>query len=249
MIKRLLYVALILVLIGLAGYTLAGIDFEPKTAEQVNRITVSYRAEGEFNPDLAIIVLGVETYGQDLQIAYRDNNNKINTVVNALQGMEGIGVKTFNFQVIPLKRRENEQDLTEYRVLNQLEVRTGQLEELSLIMQQAINSGANQVLSIKYQLKDLTEAKATVISQALEGIESKIDFIANKLDAQGYHFIAMDINDQELDSHLFNFSQSYGRSGVVMETGTLPPLAAPKIKVVVNINATYALSVSDSDED
>ena len=59
MMKRLLFVVLILILIGLAGYTLAMIDFEPKSAEEVNRITVSYRAEGEFDPDLAIIVLGV----------------------------------------------------------------------------------------------------------------------------------------------------------------------------------------------
>ncbi len=247
MMKRLLFVVLILILIGLAGYTLAMIDFEPKSAEEVNRITVNYRAEGEFDPDLAIIVLGVETSGQELELAYRDNNNKMNTVVNALQGIEGLSVKTFNFQVIPFNRRENGQDLTEYRVLNQLEVRTEQLEELSLIMQQAINSGANQVLSIKYQLKDLTEAKATVISQALDGIESKIAFIANKLDSQDYQFIAIDINDQEQDRHLYNFSQSYGRSGVMLETGTLPPLAAPKIKVVVNINATYAVSVTDEE--
>lgn len=247
MIKRLLFVVLILVLIGLAGYTLAMIDFQPKSAEEVNRITVSYRAEGEFDPDLAIIVLGVETSGKELELAYRDNNNKMKTVVNALQGMEGLSVKTFNFQVIPFNRREGEQDLTEYRVLNQLEVRTEQLAELSLIMQQAINSGANQVLSINYQLKDLTEAKATVISQALDGIDSKIAFIANKLDGQDYQFIAMDINDQGLERHLANVSQSYGRSGVMSETGTLPPLAAPKIKVVVNINATYAVSVSDEE--
>ena len=243
MIKRVLYVLLILVLIGLAGYTLSMINFDQRKADQA-QIIVQYRAEGEFNPDLAIIVLGVESYGKDLALVYQDNNDKMNRLVGVLQGMEGIEVETLNFQVMPINRREEDEALTEYRVVNQLEVKTDNLQELSLIMQKAISSGANQVLSIKYLLQDLKDAKEVVISRAFEGLKDKMDFIANRLDGQRYKIVAMEINDQYLASNFYNYRQDYGQAGVMLENSTLPPISAHKIKVVVNIKATYSLSDS-----
>jgi uncharacterized protein len=236
MTRKVLYLLILIVIIAIAWYTLSVLNIEGSYDEKLTRLNLNYQAVEEFKPDLAIILLGVETTGSNLNEAFAENNSKMGLITEELKMIENLTLETLNFQVNPIYNEENDKD--KYLVLNQLKATTENLDDLGIIIEKAISTGANQVLSINYSLENREKARQEVTRQAIEGIKEKAAFMVQELGMEGYRIISMDVNDHFQERNLFQLKAE--GAGYINDT-PLPPISPHKIQVNVNINAGFSL--------
>lgn len=209
--------------------------------DNYTRVSLRYQAEKEYDPEVAEIILGVVTTDEDLNKAFTENSKKMDTVRTVLEEKKELELSTLTFQVVPKTKKNDEVETVYYEVLNQLKISTENMTQLGEIIQQAITSGANQVISIRYMLEDREKAEEEVIEEALTGLKNKAEFIARRLDGQDYKLISLDVNNQYI-------TRDYGRymvEGTGMKMAdtpmAIPPISPQKIRMSVNLNATIAL--------
>jgi len=127
-------------------------------------------------PDQCIIILGVETIGTDIEATMAESNEAINNVMAALKnlGLNDEQIRTGTFSVstqssfswhmyIPSEE-------TQYRVNNLLTITLDNLDMVGQVVDVAIASGANQVQSVQFGVRDsealMLQALGTAVNQA-----------------------------------------------------------------------------------
>lgn len=236
MVKKIIYASLLVVLILMAWYT---VSYWGGNSNNVlsTEIRLNHRESEEFEPEIARITLGVETTNTDLDQAFKINNQKMDNITEVLKEFDEIKFNTFNYQVMPINRIYEEKEVVNYRVLNQIEVVTNNLEQISSIINNVISAGANQVLSIQYSLENDREAVRVVTKKAITGLNKKAQYIAGELGREKVNLISINVNDQFTDNGFINYRLGAG----VKSEAALPPVSPKKIKVTVDLNAVYKL--------
>lgn len=137
-------------------------------------IVVAATGTVEVAPDEVRVLVSVVTEAKTAEEAVRDNNRRTEAVVGALSRL-GLGEKavtTAGFRVAPrynIDTRTGRQiGILGYTVTNTVEVRTGRLDLTGRAIEEAINAGANQVLSLQFGLRDQAEARANAVADAVK---------------------------------------------------------------------------------
>jgi len=236
MFRNLVFSILIILLVAGALFITADHDFISR--DEQPRISTRNEVELEFKPDLAVIVLAVETENINLEQAFKENNNKMTQVQESLSNLENIEIDTLNFQVNPRKKIVDKEQMSYYQISNRIRVTSHNLDNLSTIIKNSIESGANQVLSINYSLEDKNKAKQKVVSEAIKQIREKMEFVAKKMDRETGEIISLTINDRIIDGNNAYRMQKLAGAG---EASIMTPISVPDIKVSANINAVFTL--------
>jgi len=132
-------------------------------------ITAAGQASVSGSPDLARVDIGVVTQAPTAQGATAQNATQAGTVITALQGLLGsnASIKTVSYSVSPVYNNPpNGQNagIVAYMVTNIVEVTLTDLTQTGKVIDTAIQSGANQVQGISFDLQDRTP----LVTQALK---------------------------------------------------------------------------------
>ncbi len=175
----------ILVILGLVLFSSEAIAQEKDSAKNV--ISARGTASGEYSPDTARVTLAVETEAKKLSDAINKNNEiaeKINNNVKKLLG-EDDSLKTTNFQVHPVytydKNDEPARKLTGYKVTNQITVKTSDIRKPGQIIEAALNSGANRVAGLNYEISDTQKICNTLLQEAVQDARGEAEALAKAL--------------------------------------------------------------------
>ncbi|MET3695924.1 hypothetical protein SAMN05877753_102546 [Bacillus oleivorans] len=118
-------------------------------------------------PDVAIIRLGVITEGVDLTETLDKNSAAMSNVIQALIGL-GIPkehIKTDEYRIdLQYDFKDGQQLFRGYRATNMIEITIHVIKKVGLVVNTAIQNGANTVSNIEFSL----EKKASYYNQALE---------------------------------------------------------------------------------
>ena len=127
-------------------------------------------------PDQCTIILGVETTGTNAEAAMAENNEIMNRVIAALKnlglsddqirtGFFGMSTQSHFSWHMEIPTEENQ-----YRVTNLVTITLDNLEIVEQVVDVAIASGANQVQSVQFGLKDseavMLQALRVAVAQA-----------------------------------------------------------------------------------
>jgi len=239
---------LLLIIIVIVTFTFVGNvgQENQKALGEVERnigaeITLEEEVEKEFSPDMVRIVFGVETVDREVEKAFEENNEKMERVSQALNQIQDLEINTLKFRINSRIRGREKEEYREYVVLNQIEVKTNNLEQIGQIIQKAVNSGANQVMSLNYLLEDEEEAKNEVTEIALNKIEEKIQNIAVQLNKNEINLKSLNVNDRYRigAGDDFRYMAAEQRMDVA---STMPPISPEDIKVRVNLRAVYIVN-------
>lgn len=157
----------------LAGAVIVGSLGHDAMAQETNSggtIQVSGDAVVSAAPDVAYISLGVETRDRLAENASQENVAIMSKIIAALKefGLNDQEITTSGFYIYSYQEAERSTDpiqyYTVYTVRNQVNIRTGNLEDVGTIIDLAIKAGANQVQGISFD----TESKAELQMKALE---------------------------------------------------------------------------------
>ena len=132
-----------------------------------NTISVTGSASVSSEPDILIVVLGVDSEAKTANESLSKNSDSLNSVISSLtsSGISEDDIQTSNFRIYPLydsikdSNGNYQQILIGYRVSNILSVQTDKVDSAGHIIDAAVSFGANRVDNVSFQLSDDTSQK------------------------------------------------------------------------------------------
>ena len=182
--KKLLTALLAAAMLALCFASLAA------TATVVPTVTVNATAELEVEPDIAYVSLGVSTTETTAEAAKRNNTAVMNRVLAAVKG-EGVAEKDMDTSLYMSTNYrwtdDNERIITGYTVDNSLTITVRNVDEVGDIVDAAMNAGANEFNSVRFDLDDdeayYLEALAAATKKAQKRASTMVMAAGGKLGA------------------------------------------------------------------
>lgn len=168
---------LILVTIVLVTlFTQTGCTGEPSLAQTKDEVpvtrTISISGSGRVSaqPDVAVVMLGVQTEAEEASAALSQNNTRMQSLIDALRDAD-IASEDLQTRSIQLRPRyedsrpvEGEPQIIGYVATNTVEIRVRDLDALGELLDSAIEAGGNTIQGLSFEVSDPTE----MLNQARE---------------------------------------------------------------------------------
>ena len=148
----------------------ADVDFEG-----ISKLTLKGQATLHKPADQMSITIGVATIGVDAETALKENNEKMQAVVQSLDkiGLSKQEYETGQFSIRPIYSQQPKDapedwkpSIKGYEVLNNVNVKTTQLKLAGDLIDAASGAGANRIENINFDLKDPQIYRAEAITAA-----------------------------------------------------------------------------------
>jgi len=166
-----------------------------QTADLTNVFTISDTGEVYSKPDLAITTISVVSEKKTVADAISDNTEKMNAIIESAKGngVEEKDLKTTNFYISPVYEWQKTADcgyypcpegkrvLTGYEVTQSLQVKIRDLEKVGKIIQDATNSGANQIGDLQFTIEKEDELKSQAREEAINKVKAKAQVLVEQL--------------------------------------------------------------------
>ncbi|WP_312701472.1 SIMPL domain-containing protein [Sedimentibacter sp.] len=136
--------------------------------DNIHRKTMTLSGQGQVTavPDTAVIRLGVQTSGENLAQIQAENARMVQSIIQALQRMGVNNIKTFQYSIDKVYDYDNGRQIDRgFSVRNIIEIRTNNLDMTGSIIDTAVNSGANVVDLISFDVAN----REYYYQQALNG--------------------------------------------------------------------------------
>lgn len=224
--------SIVLMLAMCAGAAFAE-PVQPSAAQR--KITVEGSASVKVKPDVAYVNLGVQTEGKEAKKAQSENAEVMNDILAAITELNiaDENIQTSGFNVNP-KYNYDTQKTTGYIVTNNVVVTLRDVNQVSSVIDAAVEAGANQT-SISFAVADPAPHYRQALQNALRDAESKakalaevyqvgIDMPIEIIEQTGYqpYGYTMQLAEAAYDS--------YARSSTPIQSGDLEISA--KVQVV-----------------
>jgi len=195
-------------------------------------------------PDQAKVVLAIVTTDKLLAKALDQNTAATNKVIAALAdaGIKTDQIETSNFSVWPQYSYPGENDkdrppvIIGYQVRNEITVTVHDLARLGKIVDSALKTGANEVVSISYEKQDSSQAVNLALKKACQQANAKAQAIAAALGVQLGRVVSVTESTSSYNPYPpFRALESggYGAGDVPIQPG--------KLQVTATVNITFEL--------
>ncbi len=212
------------------------------TGSEVAARTISVNGTGTvyLTPDIAYINIGVHTEDPEVGNAVDMNNQKSQAVINAIKGLgvEAKDIQTTNFSVYnsvqydPMSGMETGKV---YMVDNTVIITIRDLAKMSDILDASIQSGANNINSVSFDIADKTSAVQQARLLALEN--------ANTLATELTKGAGVTLGDvQTLSYYDYSPSPYYGKGGLDNSTAaSSSPINPGQMQLSVDVSIVYEI--------
>lgn len=164
------------------------------TISLAHTITVDGSATIYVDPDHASIDFGVDTQAPTVGDALKQNNAKMNSVLDALRatGLTRTDIQTTQFSITPqhpLVKGSTYQQydytvVSGYEVTNKITVTVSDMAKVGTIIDAAANAGANSSNSVVFEIKNREELLDKARAEAMRNAKHKAEMMANAVGAQ-----------------------------------------------------------------
>lgn len=188
-------------------------------------------------PDLAAVIIGVTTENKQLQIAQEENARIINQVLNTLKkmGVSSNDIQTQSYRINPqYDYVEGKQIFRGYRVEHSLRITIRLINRIGEIIDAAVASGANNVSSIEFSVKDPSGYYQRALAMAIDDALAKARTLGQKL-----RIVVSDVPVQIVEEGFQNKSQP--EPYVLQATaGDTTQIQAGQIEITAKVNAIFS---------
>jgi len=219
-------------------------------------INVTGSAAINIAPDRALIQLGVQSNGVNVDGVQFDNDRAIQDVLAAVkkQGVDAADISTNIYVIEPVYEDYDSLFIKGYRINNTVSVTVRDVTKTSAILAAALKAGANQVSDVSFYTTDLRKYRDQARDLAMTAAHEKAVALVSTTDAK----IGCVININENSWSYFNspWSSSIRNTGAMTQnviqnnlpgggsssgSGDVEPISSGKISVKAEVSVTYAL--------
>jgi len=209
-------------------------------------INISATGAATAAPDMAVVTSGVVTEGKSAREALSANNEAMNALIAVLEsaGIENRHIQTSGFSVQPNYVHSDKRDqngyvlppkINGYRVSNMVTVSVFELDNLGVVLDQAITVGANSINGVSFSVSDptrlLDEARKQAMAEAIKNANIYADAASVSL------------------SRVINISENSGYSPqpmrnmarMEMSMSDAVPVQAGEVDYSITVNVTWEL--------
>lgn len=208
-------------------------------AVQPRTIAVTGTGQVTLAPDVAYVHIGVHSQSADVAAALRENNEKAQAVSQALQGL-GISpddIQTSSFNIYPQQQYGPQGEITEttYAVDNTVYVTVRDLQILGQLLDVVVNSGANSINGISFDVLDKTQAISEARRLAVQSTRGQAEEMAAAAGVELGELYSLNVYNS------FNPQPMYeGRGGAAADVASVP-ISSGQIVVRVEVSASYLI--------
>jgi uncharacterized protein YggE len=171
-----------LTLLGLSQSVIMAED----SIEEIPFLSVTGRAEVLVEPDQAIIQLGVRAEAGTAREAQSEINRTIEKILKSLEalGINANQIQTSELSLQPVyadarnRTYAGEPRTVGYSASYTLSVKTEELSEISSVIDQALEAGANQLRGVRFGLKDEEKARRDALREAVADARKRAEVMA-----------------------------------------------------------------------
>jgi len=161
---------------------------EDESGNSVKLITVSGMVAKSAAPELAYVTLSIETLDRSASKSQSDNAANSNKVMDALKA---VGIAEDDLETASYSVREEFQwsktlgksESIGYKTINSIQVTVRSLSKVGLVIDSAVQAGANSVSNVSFALTKATqsELRTAALKDAAENARAKAQSIASGL--------------------------------------------------------------------
>ncbi len=188
--KRSGYIILVAV-INLIMFSTHADSSEIMKDDKQGTISVTGTASDYYPPDMAEIVLAIDSSAKTVSEATQRNRSVSERVVEKLKMLirddKDDLIKTSSYSLQPeyeYEKRMKKNVLIGYKVVNQVSVKTGQIHEAGRIIDSAIDAGANRVISVNFTISDDRTYCRELLEKATKRGKLEAEIVAHSLGVQ-----------------------------------------------------------------
>ena len=192
-------------------------------------------------PDRAWVTIGAESRAKTAAEAQRLNTEAMNAVLEKIkaQGVPADAIQTTAYSIQPeYDFQGGRQTLNGYSARNQVEVRVDPLSKLGDIMANAVSTGATNVNSVRFDLKDRDAAESEALRLAVRDARRRADAVAAGASVRVAQVVRID--EQRADQYPV---QPVPMARMAMTGMAAPPPPVPVAPGEIEIHARVTLTV------
>lgn len=234
--NKIVFVGILILSVFLAA---CGTAVAQAPEDQNRTVSVNGSAQVSLTPDIAYISIGVTTENADAAVAVERNNAQALNVINTLRALgiaeEDILTNNFSIYPTPVYTPEGQQRETTFMVTNTVFVTLRDLDQVGEILGSVVESGANQVTGIQFDVADKTTALAEARRLAVENSRSLAEELA---EAAG-----VDLGPVKSISLLgsnYHIPVTHQREFAAMDAGSVP-ISTGQLTITVDVNIVYEI--------
>ncbi|HET7035525.1 MAG TPA: SIMPL domain-containing protein [Thermomicrobiaceae bacterium] len=180
-------IAALIVSAGLIGVLGGGVSNHDRTAAadtapSEHNITVSGQGVVSVTPDTGQATLGVQVQNADLTAAQNQAAQTMTAIQNALkaQGVSQDKIKTviYNISINRDQKDPNSSTITGYTVIDLVQFSIKPVDKLGVVLQAAIDAGANEVQGVGFTVEDTSAALGQARQRAMDDAHAKAQQLA-----------------------------------------------------------------------
>ena len=208
-------------------------------AEEQNAISVSGEGRVSAEPDMAEIIIGVESRASTAKEAASQNSEDMNEVMDVLEGMgiaeEDIQTVDYSIRAEMDYRGDEGPEVVGYVVTNAVRVKVRDLDLVGDLLDEVTEAGANNIYGITFTIEDPRPFQGQAREMAVAEAHSKARQLAEAADVR--------LGD------LFSLSEYLVEGPVYVERapmaegmgGGAPPISAGQLEITVQVQMSYEI--------
>lgn len=224
----------------LLAATLATLAFAAPVAADTRTITVTGTGEMQVEPDMATIMIGVQTEA-DIAADALDQASAATASILARLDVEGVALSDIRTSAIRLNPRysqsvlSNGREIAGYQAVNSVQVQVNDLDSLGGLLAAVVGDGANRLDSVTFGLQDPSAATDEARRLAVAEAVRRADLYAQ---AAGVSLgDVLTISEQGAGGY-----QPYRAEPVVMESlASAPSFDVPVASGEIRLNASVTI--------
>jgi uncharacterized protein len=193
-------------------------------------LSVSATGRSETRPDMATFSAGIETFGANGPAASKANEDKMNTLVAALE-KQGVGDKDIQTQSVSIARIEWGPKRGQYQAANQVSVRVRKVDQASAVVGAATGAGANILSGPTLSQSDPEKDKLSAYGNAYKAARARADAYAEAAGMKVSRILTIRDGGPSGGPQPY-----YGDAMAEAAAQTVSPVSAPPIRVGTDIN-------------
>lgn len=174
--------------------------------------------------------------------AANKNAAVMNKIQSALLGLTITeeNIQTTNYSLYPIyDAKSNSREITGYSVTNEISVNIDNIALVGIVIDTAINSGASNVDSIEFGLKDSQQYKEKALREAILDAKRKAEVVASTLGKNIVNVVSVNTNNTYIETRNMN-NAMYMKSSADMSASS--PVQEGEINVRSNVSVVFEMN-------
>jgi hypothetical protein len=193
-------------------------------------------------PDLAYVNIGVHSENASVSEAMAANKTQTQKVTDAIkaQGVDAKDIQTTNFSVYQMQKTgpNGEAQGQVYSVDNSVYVTVRDINKLGGLLDAAVQSGANNINGIQFDVADKTAALSSARKDAVKDAANLAKELADAAGVQLGAIQTISVNTASVPQPMYS---GYGMGGGGMSAAANVPISAGQMILSEDVTVVYAI--------